>query len=95
MPDCLPIFMGRALERPMATLFAPVSLQCIAPVACRCAVGGREPGRRLGAGNHPFGHGHNYVLEVTLSGPVDPVTGMVVDLGDLDLFAQREVIDLF
>ncbi|MGA7156739.1 MAG: 6-carboxytetrahydropterin synthase [Acidobacteriaceae bacterium] len=49
----------------------------------------------FGKCNNPFGHGHNYVVEVTLSGPVDAVTGMVVDLGELDLFAQREVIDLF
>jgi len=49
----------------------------------------------FGKCNNPFGHGHNYVVEVTLSGPVDPVTGMVVNLSDLDLFAQREVLDLF
>ena len=40
----------------------------------------------FGKCNNPFGHGHNYVVEVTLSGPVDPVTGMVVNLSDLDLF---------
>jgi len=45
--------------------------------------------------NHPFGHGHNYVVQVTLSGPVDPQTGMVTNLGDLDSFAQREMLDLF
>jgi 6-pyruvoyltetrahydropterin/6-carboxytetrahydropterin synthase len=49
----------------------------------------------FGKCNNPFGHGHNYAVEVTLSGPVDPVTGMIVNLGDLDLFAQREVMDLF
>jgi 6-pyruvoyltetrahydropterin/6-carboxytetrahydropterin synthase len=49
----------------------------------------------FGKCNNPFGHGHNYVVEVTLSGPVDPVTGMVANLGDLDLFAQREMMDLF
>jgi 6-pyruvoyltetrahydropterin/6-carboxytetrahydropterin synthase len=49
----------------------------------------------FGKCNNPFGHGHNYVVEVTLSGPVDPVTGMVVNLSDLDSFAQREVLDLF
>ena len=49
----------------------------------------------FGKCNNPFGHGHNYVVQVTLSGPVDPVTGMVVNLSDLDLFAQREVLDLF
>ena len=49
----------------------------------------------FGKCNNPFGHGHNYVVEVTLSGPVDTVTGMVVNLSELDLFAQREVLDLF
>lgn len=49
----------------------------------------------FGKCNNPFGHGHNYVVEVTLSGPVDPVTGMVANLGDLDLFAQREMLSLF
>ncbi len=49
----------------------------------------------FGKCNNPFGHGHNYVVEVMLSGPVDAVTGMVVNLADLDLFAQREVLDLF
>jgi 6-pyruvoyltetrahydropterin/6-carboxytetrahydropterin synthase len=45
--------------------------------------------------NNPFGHGHNYVVQVTLAGPVDTVTGMVTNLGDLDSFAQREMLDLF
>jgi 6-pyruvoyltetrahydropterin/6-carboxytetrahydropterin synthase len=49
----------------------------------------------FGKCNNPFGHGHNYVVEVTLSGPVDTATGMVANLGDLDSFAQREVLDLF
>ena len=34
----------------------------------------------FGKCNNPFGHGHNYVVEVMLSGPVDAVTGMVVNL---------------
>jgi 6-pyruvoyltetrahydropterin/6-carboxytetrahydropterin synthase len=49
----------------------------------------------FGKCNNPFGHGHNYVVEVTLSGPVDPATGMVANLGDLDSFAQREMLSLF
>jgi 6-pyruvoyltetrahydropterin/6-carboxytetrahydropterin synthase len=49
----------------------------------------------FGKCNNPFGHGHNYVVEVTLSGPIDAKTGMVVNLSDMDLFAQREVLDLF
>lgn len=32
---------------------------------------------------HDYGHGHNYVLEVTLRGPVDPVTGILINLTDI------------
>ncbi|MHB8302440.1 MAG: 6-carboxytetrahydropterin synthase [Acidobacteriaceae bacterium] len=45
--------------------------------------------------NHPHGHGHNYIVEVMVSGPVDPVTGMVCDLGQLDGFVKREIVDRF
>ncbi|QMV19877.1 6-pyruvoyl tetrahydrobiopterin synthase [Granulicella sp. 5B5] len=49
----------------------------------------------FGKCNNPFGHGHNYVVEVAFSGPVDPATGMVTNLADLDSFAQRNLLDLF
>jgi 6-pyruvoyltetrahydropterin/6-carboxytetrahydropterin synthase len=42
--------------------------------------------------NNPHGHGHNYALEVTVSGPVDDRTGMVCHRADLDGFVRREVI---
>jgi len=45
--------------------------------------------------NHPHGHGHNYIVEVMVSGEVDPVTGMVCNLSDLDGFMQREIVDRF
>jgi 6-pyruvoyltetrahydropterin/6-carboxytetrahydropterin synthase len=45
--------------------------------------------------NNPHGHGHNYVLDVTVAGPVDPATGMVVDLGLLDGMVEREVLERF
>jgi 6-pyruvoyltetrahydropterin/6-carboxytetrahydropterin synthase len=45
--------------------------------------------------NHPHGHGHNYFLEVTLSGPIAPETGMLCDLGVLDTTVTREVLDRF
>ncbi|HZC43695.1 MAG TPA: 6-carboxytetrahydropterin synthase [Acidobacteriaceae bacterium] len=45
--------------------------------------------------NNPHGHGHNYTVEVMLSGEVDPVTGMVCNLGELDGFVRREVVDRF
>lgn len=45
--------------------------------------------------NHPHGHGHNYVVELTVSGPVDPETGMVCDLAQLDGLAKREIVERF
>jgi 6-pyruvoyltetrahydropterin/6-carboxytetrahydropterin synthase len=42
--------------------------------------------------NNPHGHGHNYALEVTVSGPVDRATGMICNLVDLDGFVEREVL---
>lgn len=55
-----------------------------------------EENRRLyGKCNSPFGHGHNYVVEVTLSGLVDPSTGMIANLGELDPFVEREVVEAF
>jgi len=39
------------------------------------------------------GHGHNYTLEVTVKGEIDPVTGFVVDLKELKDILNREVID--
>ena len=45
--------------------------------------------------NNPHGHGHNYALEVTVSGQVDPRTGMVCNLADLDGFVLREIVDVY
>ena len=42
--------------------------------------------------NNPHGHGHNYTLEITVSGPVDQRTGMVCNLVDLDGFVERELL---
>jgi 6-pyruvoyltetrahydropterin/6-carboxytetrahydropterin synthase len=42
--------------------------------------------------NNPHGHGHNYALEVTVSGQVDESTGMICNLVDLDGLVAREVI---
>lgn len=39
------------------------------------------------------GHGHNYVLEVTLAGQPDPVTGMIVDLKDVKRLLEEEVME--
>ena len=53
-----------------------------------------EQNRELyGAAANPSGHGHNYVLEVTLEGDPDPVTGMVFDLKKLKDLIQQTVIE--
>ncbi len=46
-----------------------------------------------GANSNPNGHGHNYVLEVTVEGDPDPVTGMVFDLRELKQILNDEVVD--
>ena len=45
--------------------------------------------------NNRFGHGHNYFIEITVAGPIDPHTGFVVDMGQLDAMATREILDRF
>jgi 6-pyruvoyltetrahydropterin/6-carboxytetrahydropterin synthase len=45
--------------------------------------------------NNPHGHGHNYGVEVTVTGEVDPTTGMIVDLIALDKVLKKEVMDRF
>ena len=47
----------------------------------------------FGKCNNPNWHGHNYVLEVTVSGPVDERTGYVLDLAKVKAIVQREVIE--
>jgi len=54
-----------------------------------------ENARLYGKCNNPRGHGHDYALEVTVCGRVDPNTGMVLDLSLLDEIVQREVLDRF
>jgi len=48
-----------------------------------------ENQRLFGRCNNPNGHGHNYTLEVTVKGEVDPRSGFVVDLKQLNSGAQR------
>ncbi len=49
--------------------------------------------RVFGKCNNPNGHGHNYTLEVTVKGEVNPLTGFVVDLKQLKEVMNREVVD--
>jgi 6-pyruvoyltetrahydropterin/6-carboxytetrahydropterin synthase len=45
--------------------------------------------------NNPHGHGHNYFVEITVSGTVDPHTGMVCNLADLDGWVRENVIERY
>jgi len=51
-----------------------------------------ENRERYGAAANPNGHGHNYIVEVTLEGEPDPVTGMVFDLRQLKEILNESVI---
>jgi 6-pyruvoyltetrahydropterin/6-carboxytetrahydropterin synthase len=61
---------------------------------CRSPQLSDEENRRLfGNASNPHGHGHNYVVEVSLEGDPDPVTGMVLDLKELKEILTREIVD--
>ncbi|MGE5569617.1 MAG: 6-pyruvoyl trahydropterin synthase family protein [Rhodospirillales bacterium] len=61
---------------------------------CRLPGLSDEENRALyGEAANPHGHGHNYVVEVTLDGTPDPVTGIVFDLKKLKEVLNREVVE--
>jgi len=45
--------------------------------------------------NNPYGHGHDYVLEVTAVGPIDPISGRLLPLASLDRLVEEKVLQLF
>ncbi|PLR83553.1 6-pyruvoyl tetrahydropterin synthase [Bacillus canaveralius] len=49
----------------------------------------------FGKCNNPYGHGHNYYLEVTVSGVPDPITGMIANIADIDKTVEEEIINRF
>jgi 6-pyruvoyltetrahydropterin/6-carboxytetrahydropterin synthase len=49
----------------------------------------------FGKCNNPYGHGHNYRLEITLQGEVDPRTGLMLDLGTLDQIVREEILSRY
>ena len=52
-----------------------------------------ENARLFGKCNNPNWHGHNYTLEVSVSGEVDERTGYVIDLAELKRLVEREVVN--
>ncbi len=59
------------------------------------AMSAQENQAVYGKCNNPYGHGHNYALEVTVAGPVDAMTGMVCNLVDLDAFVNENILKRF
>ena len=53
-----------------------------------------ENSRVYGKCNNPFGHGHDYILEITVAGPVSPETGLIVSVPALDSFVERHILGL-
>jgi 6-pyruvoyltetrahydropterin/6-carboxytetrahydropterin synthase len=51
----------------------------------------QENARLYGKCNNPFGHGHDYVLDVSVEGPLD-ASGQIVDRNALDVLVHREVL---
>lgn len=45
--------------------------------------------------NNPYGHGHNYRVEVTVAGPIDSETGMVINMATLDSVVQTKILARF
>jgi 6-pyruvoyltetrahydropterin/6-carboxytetrahydropterin synthase len=56
------------------------------------ALSDEENQRLFGKCNNPNWHGHNYTLDVSVTGSIDPRTGYVIDLGALKVIVEREVI---
>ena len=54
-----------------------------------------ENSRLYGKCNNPFGHGHNYVLELTVAGELHRETGLLVPLAKLDCFVAEKILRLF
>jgi 6-pyruvoyltetrahydropterin/6-carboxytetrahydropterin synthase len=54
-----------------------------------------ENQRIFGKCNNPHGHGHNYYLDVTVAGEPDPVTGMIINVSDLDRIVDQVVLQKF
>ena len=59
------------------------------------AISDEENRATYGKCNNPHGHGHNYVVEVMVAGPVDTETGMVINMAALDEVVRAQVVERF
>jgi 6-pyruvoyltetrahydropterin/6-carboxytetrahydropterin synthase len=77
-------------------MFITRKIEFSASHVCRDPSLSDEENRKLyGPAANPKGHGHNYVVEVSLEGVPDPVTGMVLDLKELKEILNREILEPF
>ena len=82
--------MGEAKEKMVITRKAEFSASHV----CRIdSLSDAENHELFGEEANPNGHGHNYVLEVSVEGKVDPVTGMVMNLKELKDILEEEIIE--
>jgi 6-pyruvoyltetrahydropterin/6-carboxytetrahydropterin synthase len=54
-----------------------------------------ENARVYGKCNNLFGHGHDYTLELTIAGDLDPNTGLLLPIARLDRFVTEKILRLF
>ena len=77
-------------------MFITRKVEFSASHVCRNPALSDEENRRVfGLAANPRGHGHNYVLEVSLKGEPDPITGMVLDLKELKEILNREIVAIY
>ena len=87
-----------SIQRPLSgikgkAMFVTRKADFSASHVCRVPGLSDDENRQLfGPEANPNGHGHNYVLEVTLEGDPDPVSGMVMDLKQLKDLLEQEVV---
>lgn len=77
-------------------MFITRKVEFSASHVCRSAqLSDRENREIYGEEANPHGHGHNYILEVTLEGDPDPVTGMVMGLKELKEVLRSRVLECY
>lgn len=54
-----------------------------------------ENDRLYGKCNNPFGHGHDYILEITVAGVPDETTGLILRISELDQVVEEQILNLF
>lgn len=83
--------------KPKSLPLCEITIRCEFSAAHRLhapSLSNEENAKLYGPCNNPNSHGHNYDLFVTVKGPIDPVTGMVMNLNDLHEIVRRRIFDV-